>query len=97
MRKIKFSKKSFAYIFILILILYILFFDSASFYKTYRIKHKLKTLQQDIEILTKENERLKLENEKLENDKGMLEEKARDIGMQKNGEEIFRFKESDGF
>ncbi len=35
--------------------------------------------------------------EKLENDKGMLEEKARDIGMQKDGEEIFRFKESDGF
>jgi len=97
MRKIKFSKKSFAYIVILILILYILFFDSASFYKTYKIKHKLKTLQQDIEILTKENERLKLENEKLENDKGMLEEKARDIGMQKEGEEIFRFKESDGF
>jgi len=97
MRKIKFSKKSFAYIFILILVLYILFFDSASFYKTYRIKHKLKTLQQDIEILTKENERLKLENEKLENDKGTLEEKARDIGMQKDGEEIFRFKESDGF
>ena len=97
MRKINFSKKSFAYIVILILILYILFFDSASFYKTYKIKYKLKTLQQDIEILTKENERLTLENEKLESDKGMLEEKARDIGMQKDGEEIFRFKESDGF
>lgn len=95
MRRIKFSKKSFAYIFILILVLYILFFDSASFYKTYKIKRKLKTLQEDIEVLKKENERLKLENEKLENDKDMLEEKARDIGMQKDGEEIFRFKESD--
>jgi cell division protein FtsB len=93
--KIKYSKKSFVYIIIVLLILYILVFDSASFYKTDKIKHKLKTLQHDIEDLEKENEQLKLENIKLENDKSILEDKARGLGMQKEGEEIFLFKESE--
>lgn len=96
MNKIKFSKKSFVYIIIALLILYILFFDSASFYKTIVIKNKLTNLQNDIEELKKENEQLKLENKKLENDKNILEKKARELGMQKEGEEIFIFKESEG-
>lgn len=96
MNKIKFSKKSFVYIIIVLLILYILFFDSASFYKTLIIKNRLTTLQHDIEKLKKENGQLKLENKKLENDKNILEKKAREIGMQKEGEEIFIFKESEG-
>ncbi len=53
------------------------------------------TLQQDIEKLKIENEQLKLENEKLESDKSILEEKARELGMQNEGEEIFLFKESE--
>ncbi len=96
MNKIKFSKKSIVYFIIVLLILYILFFDSASFYKTLIIKNKLTTLQYDIEELEKENEHLKLENKKLENDKNILEKKARELGMQKEGEEIFIFKESEG-
>ena len=97
MDKFKFSKKSFVYIIMILLILYIIFFDSASFYKTDRIKHKLVSLQHDIEELKKDNEQLKLENEKLENDKNIWEEKARELGMQKKGEEIYIFKESEGF
>jgi len=96
MNKIKFSKKSIVYIIIVLLILYILFFDSASFYKTLIIKNKLTTLQHNIEELEKENGQLKLENKKLENDKNILEKKARELGMQKEGEEIFIFKESEG-
>lgn len=96
MNKFKFKKKSIAYIIILFLLLYILFFDNASFYKTYKIKHKLTTLQKDIEDIKKENEKLKLENTKLENDKELWEKKAREIGMQKEGEEIFMFKGTDG-
>ena len=95
MNKIKFTKKSFAYIIIVFLIIYILFIDSASFYKTYKIKHKLAILEQDIEELKKENEKLKLENDNLENDKNTWEKKARELGMQKKGEEIYIFKESE--
>ncbi|MDP8267377.1 MAG: septum formation initiator family protein [Candidatus Tenebribacter davisii] len=95
MNKINFSKKSIVYILILFLILYILFFDSASFYNTYRLKHNMTTLEQNISELQKENEQLKIENEKLETDKDIWEKKARELGMQKEGEEIFRFKESD--
>ncbi|MCF7858771.1 MAG: septum formation initiator family protein [Candidatus Cloacimonetes bacterium] len=95
MNKLKFSKKSFVYVIILILVLYILFFDSASFYQTYKIKHKLASLQKDIDTLLQENERLKVENQKLEKDKATWEKKAREIGMKKEGEEIFIFKESD--
>ena len=95
MVKIKYSKKSIVYIVMVLLILYILFFDSASFYNTYRVKHRMLTLHQDIQKLKIENEQLKLENEKLESDKSILEEKARELGMQKEGEEIFLFKESE--
>lgn len=94
--KNKLLKKSIVYIIIFMLVLYILFFDTASFYKTYKVKHNLITLQKDIDNLKKENEELKLENIKLENDKDIWEKKAREIGMQKEGEEIFIFKESDG-
>ena len=95
MVKIKYSKKSIVYILMVLLILYILFFDSASFYNTYRVKHRMLTLNQDIEKLKIENEQLKLENEKLENDKSILEKEARGLGMQKKREEIFLFKESE--
>ena len=95
MNKVKFSKKSFVYIIIAFLVVYILFLDSASFYKTNKIKNKLITLQRDIDNLKQENEKLKQENIKLENDKNILEEKARGLGMQKGGEEIFLFKESE--
>ena len=93
--KIRYSKKSIIYIIMVLLILYILFFDSASFYNTQKIKHKMLTLNQDIEELKIENEQLKLENEKLESDKSILEKEARKLGMQKEGEEIFNFKESE--
>ena len=95
MVKIKYSKKSIVYIVIALLILYILFFDSASFYNTYKVKHRMLTLNQDIGKLKIENEQLKLENEKLENDKSIIEREARKLGMQKKGEDIFLFSESE--
>ena len=58
MNKIKFSKKSFVYIIIVLLVIYILFIDSASFYRTVKIKFKLVTLQQDIEELKEENDQV---------------------------------------
>ena len=96
MSKMKFTKKSLVYIIIAFLVIYILLIDSASFYKTSRIKNKLTLLQKDIDNLKEENEKLKQENIKLENDKDIWEKKAREIGMQKEGEEIFIFKESEG-
>ena len=51
MNKIKFSKKSFVYVIIILLILYILFFDSASFYKTLNIKNKFTLIDR---IITKD-------------------------------------------
>ena len=87
--KIKYSKKSIVYITMALLILYILFFDSASSYKTYSVKKKLTILQIDIEDLKKENEQLKFENKKLENDKNIWEMKAKELGMQKEGEDIY--------
>ena len=83
MNKIKFSKKSFVYVIIILLIFYILFFDSASFYKTHNIKNKLALLQHDIEDMKKENEQLKLENKKLENDKSVWEKKLENLECKK--------------
>ena len=41
----------------------------------------------------KENERLKKENDELRHNNKLLEQEARKLGMQKEGEEIFLFKE----
>ena len=80
---------------ILILIIYIAFVDSASYYRRYRTKQKLETVKADLQALIKENQRLQEENDKLENDMSIWEEKARELGMQKNGDEVFIFKEED--
>jgi cell division protein FtsB len=78
---------------ILLLIIYIAFVDSASYFRRYRTKQKLETVKADLQALLKENQRLQEENEKLEIDMSIWEEKARELGMQKNGDEVFIFKE----
>ena len=80
------------YIFIIFIFLYIFFVDSSNFIRKIKIKNKLKKLQADIEFLECENERIKKENENLENNPKTWESKARELGMQKEGEKIFIFK-----
>lgn len=86
------KKKSIYYIIILILLIYIFFFDNSSFYRKFLIKKQLTELKADINLLEQENLRLKEENDKLLNDAKTWEKKARELGMQKEGEEIFLFK-----
>jgi cell division protein FtsB len=86
------KKKSIYYIIILILLVYILFFNNSSFYRKFLIKKQLAELNTNIDLLEQENLRLKEENDKLLNDAKTWERKARELGMQKEGEEIFLFK-----
>ena len=81
------KKKSIYYIIIAILLIYIFFFDNSSF-----IKKQHAELKANIDLLEQENLRLKEENNKLLNDAKTWEKKARELGMQKEGEEIFLFK-----
>ena len=86
------KKKSIYYIIIIILIIYIIFFDNSSFYRKFLIKNQLTELKANINLLEQENLRLKKENDKLLNNAKTWEKKARELGMQKEGEEIFLFK-----
>ena len=86
------KKKSIYYIIILILLIYIFFFDNSSFFRKFLIKKQLAELKTNINLLEQENLRLKEENDKLQNDAKTWEKKARELGMQKEGEEIFLFK-----
>jgi cell division protein FtsB len=90
------NKKKTPYIFyaiILFFILYILFFDSASFLRRYLVKKEYNNLVEQIEKMEKVNQKLIKENEELETNLKQIEKKARELGMQKKGEEIFHFKE----
>ena len=90
----KFRKKDVVFGSIIILLLiYIVFLDSASYFQRYRIKQKLENVRADLQALIKENQRLQEENRKLELDMNVWEKKARELGMQKKGDEIFIFKE----
>ena len=90
----KFKKKDIIfYSIIFLLIIYIAFIDSASYYRRYCTKQKLETVKADLQTLQKENQRLQEENDKLEHDRSIWEKKARELGMQKNGDEVFMFKE----
>ncbi len=59
------------------------------------MKKKLNELKINIENLETENQRLREENKKLEKDAKTWEKKARELGMQKQGEEIFLFKDEE--
>lgn len=90
------SKKTLRNLIFLILILgiaiYFVFIDSAGFYQKYKVEKELKKKQAEMEYLQKENERLSNENKDLETNIRSWESKARDLGMQKEGEEIYKFK-----
>ena len=81
------------YAIILFFVAYILFFDSASFLRRFLIKKEYNKLVEQISEMEKVNQRLLKENEELESNLKQIEKKARELGMQKEGEEIFHFKE----
>jgi cell division protein FtsB len=79
-------------IILLLLIIYMTFFDDSSFIRKSKILRENKRLKDEIITLEKENKRLNSENEALKTDRKLWEEKAREYGMQKKGEEVFIFK-----
>ncbi len=83
------------YLIVFFLIIYILFLDEASFIQKLKYKFKLKRLQSDIETMEKDNERLSGENKDLKENPKTWEKHARDMGMQKEDEETFIFKEDE--
>ena len=83
------------YIIIFLLIAYILFIDDSSFFQRFKYRMDLKRLQSEIENLEKDNARLEKENEDLKKNPKTWEKHARDMGMQKDNEETFIFKEED--
>ncbi|HPR18174.1 MAG TPA: septum formation initiator family protein [Candidatus Cloacimonadota bacterium] len=89
----KLRKKDLIFYGIIILFLcYIFFFDGYGFLKRYRTGKELSKARNTLSELQKENERLRLENEKLEHDKQIWEKRAREIGMQRKGDEVYQFK-----
>ncbi len=92
----RFRKKNLVfYGIITLLLLYILFFDSNSYLRLYKTKQKLAEAQQNLTELMKENDRLRAENEQLENNRQIWEMKARELGMQKDGDEVYIFKKGE--
>ena len=89
------TKKKKSWVFLVIisaLMIYIFFVDSSSFLQRWLVKRENAALKEEIIALEEENERLRKENKTLETDKKSWEQKAREFGMQKKGEEIFLFK-----
>ena len=91
----KLNKRSIFYIILILLLIYILFLDNSSFLQKFKQRLRLKKLEKEIEILQAENKQLEEENEALKDDPDVIEEKARELGMQKENEEVFIFKEDD--
>ena len=92
------NKKKRPYIFyllILVLVLYIVFVDSSSFLRKYLVKKEYSGLLKQIDEMEAVNNKLEEENTELKNNLKKIEKKAREFGMQKEGEEIFRFKEEE--
>ena len=59
------------------------------------VKSKISRRSQEIENLEADNNKIAEENEDLKSNPETWEKKARELGMQKEGEEVFIFKETD--
>lgn len=80
---------------VFLLILYIFVIDSSSFRTVLIQKNKNNELRERIEDKTIENQRLAVENDNLKKNRETWEEEARKLGMQKKGEDIYRFTRED--
>ncbi|MBN2460253.1 MAG: septum formation initiator family protein [Candidatus Cloacimonetes bacterium] len=92
----RFRKKGLLFYFLLLALLtYFILADGAGFFRKLGIKLKISRIKDEIETLEKDNERIAKENEDLEKNPTTWEKKARELGMQKEGEEVYMFKESE--
>ena len=79
------------------IILWITFFCEYSFWRKSQVSLQLKHVKENITALELENKQLENDNELLENDPKVWEREARNIGMQKKGEQVIIFqKKPDG-
>ena len=82
---------------LLLLFLWMLFFDRNGFYQTYRQKQQLRNLRHDKDYFKNEIDRLKAEREALANDKEALEKFAREeYKMKKPDEDLFIVEDEKG-
>lgn len=79
-------------ILLFLFVIYVFFLDSSGFLQRWKMAKINKQLKEDIINWEKENKRLAEENQALKEDEKKLEEKAREFGLQKKGEEVFIFK-----
>ncbi|MCD6182123.1 MAG: septum formation initiator family protein [Candidatus Cloacimonetes bacterium] len=93
--KILERRNLFFYGIVFLLILYIFVIDSSSFRTVLIQKNKNNELRERIEDKTIENQRLAVENDNLKKNRETWEEEARKLGMQKKGEDIYRFTRED--
>jgi cell division protein FtsL len=82
-------------IIILLILVWIGFFSEYSWFRRYRLQNKLEDVQKQIAELEQQNANLQRENELLRNDPATWEREARNLGMQKEGENVFIFQEQE--
>ncbi len=71
---------------------YLFFIDSSSVYRLITTKMRAAKIQNQIDQYRTERDSLKTLNEELENNPKAIEKIAREkLGMQKDGEEVYRF------
>lgn len=93
--RIEFYQRTIKYIFILFMVfilIYLFIFDDYSFLNKYKAKRRIELINRKIDIIKKENIRLENENKKLKNDPETWERKARELGMKRKNEKIYKFK-----
>ncbi len=73
-------------------LVYIFFLDGSSVYRMIRSRMEVRKVRKQIEQYRAERDSLELLNQELENDPKAIEKIAREkLGMQKEGEEVYRF------
>ncbi|MCK4956024.1 MAG: septum formation initiator family protein [Candidatus Cloacimonetes bacterium] len=80
---------------IILILVWVVFFSEFSFVRKAKMAKKVRDYEKRIALAEQDNIRLQEENELLKNDPQTWEEEARKIGMQKDGEKIFIFREED--
>lgn len=85
----------FFYAVVIVALLWIFLLDGPSFLTVSKHQLRNRELAQKINRKAEENAHLSEENTQLQSDPETWEKEARKLGMQKHGEEIYRFKQDD--